>query len=215
MTRASSTSASGHDATTRTLGDLLYADEMRTRVSEDEWVGLVRSIAGGDQIALRALWDRAQRIVFTLTVRIINNPQTAEELTLDVFHDIWRRARTYDPGGGTVIGWIMNQARSRAIDRLRFETRQKRVGHDPDVRDGAAPDPQHDFDVREQGRILRDALTALTPHERQAIEIAYFSGFTYAEVAARLQEPLGTVKTRIRSGLEKLRRTLAVPVGER
>ena len=70
---------------------------------------------------------RTHRIVFTLMVRITNNRETAEELTLDVFHDVWRRASTYDPAGGSVVGWIMNQARSRAIDRLRFEQRKKRV----------------------------------------------------------------------------------------
>ena len=110
-----------HDGAIRTLGDLLYADRQRTRISEEEWIGLVRSIAAGDQAALRALYQRAHRIVFTLTMRISGNQQTAEELTLDVFHDVWRRASAYDPRNGPVLGWLMNQARSRAIDRLRHE----------------------------------------------------------------------------------------------
>ena len=108
-----------------TLGDLLYADKARTPVPEKDWVGLVHSIASGDQRALHALYERSHRIVFTLIVRITANRQTAEELTLDVFHDVWRRASTYDAGGGSVVGWIMNQARSRAIDRVRFDQRQK------------------------------------------------------------------------------------------
>ena len=102
----------------RTLGDLLYANKGKARVSEKEWVRLVRSIAGGDQLALHELYTHTHRIVFTLIVRITRNRETAEELTLDVFHDVWRRAATYDPANGTVVGWIMNQARSRAIDRL-------------------------------------------------------------------------------------------------
>ena len=84
-------------------------------------------MAAGDPLALHALYERTHRIVFTLIVRITHNRETAEELTVDVFHDAWRRAASYDPAGGSVVGWIMNQARSRAIDRLRFEQRKKRV----------------------------------------------------------------------------------------
>jgi RNA polymerase sigma-70 factor (ECF subfamily) len=148
--------------------------------------------------------------VFTLMVRMTRDRQTAEELTADVFHDVWRRAAAYDPVGGTVVGWIMNQARSRAIDRLRFDNRVKRVpppGGTLPVTDSGT-DPQGAFDLKEQERRLREALTALTPDERQAIEIAFFSGLTHHEVAARLNQPLGTVKTRIRAGLAKMRHAL-------
>ena len=120
------------DGAARLLGDLLYADKAKTPVSEADWVGLVQSIAAGDQRALHALYERTHRIVFTLIVRITNNRETAEEVTLDVFHDVWRRASTYDPAGGSVVGWIMNQARSRAIDRVRFEQRKKRVNQHAD-----------------------------------------------------------------------------------
>jgi len=189
-----------------TLGDLLYADRTKTPVSETEWIALVRSIAAGDQLALHALYERTHRIVFTLIVRITHNRETAEELTVDVFHDAWRRAASYDPAGGSVVGWIMNQARSRAIDRLRFEQRKKRVNTlaDSPLPTTGGSEPDETFNLSEQARLLRDALTVLTPEERQAIETAYFSEMTYAEVAARLNEPLGTVKTRIRSGLSKL-----------
>src|SRR3546814_13011070 len=87
---------------------------------------LVQSMAAGDQLALHALYERAHRPVFTLIMRITANRETAEELTIDVFHDVWRRASRYDPANGTVLGWVMNQARSRAIARLRFESRKKR-----------------------------------------------------------------------------------------
>jgi RNA polymerase sigma-70 factor (ECF subfamily) len=196
---------------TTTLGGLLYANKAKAPVSEKEWVGLVQSIAGGDQLALQALYQQTHRIVFTLSVRITNNRETAEELTVDVFHDVWRRASMYDPAGGSVVGWIMNQARSRAIDRVRFEQRKKRVNNHADSPPApAAPrGPQEAFDVREQGHLLRRALQVLTPDERQAIETAFFSELTYGEVATRLNQPLGTVKTRIRSGLGKLRQALA------
>src|SRR5579864_5159129 len=109
-----------------TLGDVLYA-RSRAPVPEQDWAALVQSIAAGDQLALHALYERTHRMVFTLIMRITDNRETAEELTIDVFHDIWRRASRYDAANGTVLGWIMNQARSRAIDRLRFESRQKRT----------------------------------------------------------------------------------------
>src|SRR5687768_5909290 len=89
------------------LGDVLYTNKSKTLVPEGEWVALVRSIAAGDQRALHALYDRAHRVVFTLAVRITNNRETAEEVTLDVFQDVWRRAVDYDAANGTVLGWVM------------------------------------------------------------------------------------------------------------
>jgi RNA polymerase sigma-70 factor (ECF subfamily) len=193
------------------LGDLLYTEKTKEPVSEKDWVGLVQSIATGDQHALRALYARTHRLVFTLIMRITHNRETAEELTVDVFYDVWRRASAYDAADGSVVGWILNQARSRAIDRWRFEQRKKRVAehaNDPDL-SAVASAPHEAFDRREQGRLLQQALTVLTPDERQAIETAFFSELTYSEVAARLNQPLGTIKTRIRSALMKLRQSLA------
>jgi RNA polymerase sigma-70 factor, ECF subfamily len=207
---ASSDDRSLREPDTRVLGDLLYTDRAKTLVSEKDWVALVQSVAAGNQLALHALYEQSHRIVFTLIVRIVNNRQTAEEVTLDVFHDVWRRAETYDPAGGSVVGWIMNQARSRAIDRLRFEQRKKRVPSSADIAVATTSDgdPREAFDLREQGRLLREALSVLSPAERQTIEKAFFSEMTYDEVATALNQPLGTVKTRVRSGLSKLRRAL-------
>src|SRR3546814_11966473 len=118
-------------------------------------------------------------------MRITANRETAEELTIDVFHDVWRRASRYDPANGTVLGWILNQARSRAIDRLRFESRKKRR-HDGDVQPLAevAADPRDVLELREQGKSLRTALAAITPDERQATELTFFAGLTHAKAAA-------------------------------
>jgi RNA polymerase sigma-70 factor, ECF subfamily len=102
---------------TATLGDLLYADPAKTRIAEAEWIALIRSIAAGEPLALREIYDRTLLIVFTLALRIVNDREVAEEVTLDVFQDVWRGAARYDPASGSVVGWIMNQARSRAIDR--------------------------------------------------------------------------------------------------
>ena len=193
-----------------TLGDLLYADEHRATPLEGEWVQLVKSIAAGDQLALHALYDRAHRPVFTLAMRITSHQQIAEEVTLDVFHAVWRQAAEYVPAAGSVLGWILNQTRWRAIDRLRFESRQKRLRPDDDgFREWTAPrDSEDAIALRERTAALREAMAVLTADERGAIESAYFSELTHCEVALQLNQPLGTIKTRIRSALAKLRAAL-------
>ncbi|HZM36179.1 MAG TPA: sigma-70 family RNA polymerase sigma factor [Burkholderiales bacterium] len=197
-----------------TLGDVLYA-KPGPRVAEADWARLVRAVAAGNQPALHMLYERAHRPVFTLAMRITGNRETAEELTVDVFHYVWRTASRYDPAQGTVLGWIMNLARSRAIDRLRFEQRKKRNGGQESADLETADDCDDVVARREQGIALRTALAALAPEERKAIETAFFNELTYGEVAARLNEPLGTIKTRIRTGLHKLRSVLSAGAEER
>ena len=197
-----------------TLGDVLYA-KSKALVPEEDWARLVRSIAARDQLALHALYERAHRVVFTLIMRITANRETAEELTVDVFHDIWRGAARYDAANGTVLAWVMNQARSRAIDRLRFENRKKRSnGGNIPLDAEVTADPCDVLALREQAETLRSALVTLTPEERQAIEATFFAGLTHAEAATRLNQPLGTIKTRIRSGLHKLRHALSAEAGK-
>ena len=101
-----------------TLGDVLYAGMSSPPPPEQEWLGLVRAIAAGDQVALHALYERSHRLVFTLIMRITASREKAEQLTLEVFHEVWRRAYRYDPRDGTVLGWLMNQARFRVFARL-------------------------------------------------------------------------------------------------
>jgi RNA polymerase sigma-70 factor, ECF subfamily len=197
-----------------TLGDVLYA-KPKALVTEQEWVALVAAIAAGDELALHALYQRAHRIVFTLVMRIAAQRETAEELTIDVFHDVWRRASRYNAANGTVLGWIANQARSRAIDRLRLEARKKRRhGGDAEPPAAAVADLQELLEQREEGEALRGALSALTADERRAIETTFFAGLTYAEAATRLDQPVGTIKTRIRSALNKLHHALAASAGK-
>jgi RNA polymerase sigma-70 factor, ECF subfamily len=206
----------GHDDS-RTLGDLLYRGQSDTAAAEGDWVLLVQSIAAGDQQALRALYERTHRMVFTLAARICGSREMAEEVTLDVFHDVWQRSAEYDPSDRSVVGWIMIQARSRAIDRLRFEQRRKRspdpqlTYDDERVQVGAPPDV---LEARQRRCLLQEALTALTPDERNTIETAFFCELTYSETAARLGQPLGTVKTRVRSALAKLRKVLSSEGGQ-
>ncbi|MGE4061945.1 MAG: RNA polymerase sigma factor [Rhodospirillaceae bacterium] len=191
-----------------TLGHVLYA-KAKAPPLEADWVLLVRKMSEGDQGALQALFSRAQHLVFTYVLRLTANRGLAEELTVDVFHDIWRHAARYEEGKGTVLAWIMNQARSRAIDRLRFEARKKRNGGGEVLTSAdAEPDPSHVAQQLEQSMALRAAVDALAAEERDAIESTFFHGLTHAEAAVRLNQPLGTVKTRIRAGLHKLRRML-------
>ena len=216
MAATESVDGVARDHSRATLGDLLHPDNARARVPESEWVALIQSIAAGDQRALHTLYEQTRRLVFTLIMRIHSNRETAEELTVDVFHDVWRRASKYEAAGGSVVGWILNQARSRAIDRLRFEQRKKRV--DPHAADPhpapAANGCDGVLELMQRGRLLRNALTTLTPDERQAIETAYFSELTYAQAALQLNQPLGTVKTRIRAGLAKLRQQLFAGIAQ-
>lgn len=213
MSATLKTGESRHDGATQTLGTLLYSDRVG-RPLEAEWLALVESVAAGDQFALRALYDRTHRIVFTLIMRIVANRQSTEELTVDVYHEVWRRAPNYDAAAGSVVGWIMNLARSRAIDRVRFDHRKMRVNPYPEAASEALGDPGSDaIELEQKGQAVREALRVLTAAERQVIEAAFFSELTYAEVAKSLNQPQGTVKTRIRAGLAKLRTALA-PTGE-
>jgi RNA polymerase sigma-70 factor (ECF subfamily) len=173
-------------------------------------------MAVGDQRSLRALYERTHRLVFTFVARLLNDRRSAEEVTVDTFQAVWSRAAQYDPAAGPVLGWIMNQARSRAIDRLRYEQRKKRTAPPAslDIGGKGGPDDTSEMiDAIQQGKALRACLSTLAAGEREAIEAAFFLELSYPEVAKRLNQPLGTVKTRIRSGLQKLRQAVSVQQG--
>lgn len=207
----------GQDGVTPdTLGAILYADRNKARTPESDWAGLVQSVARGDHRALHALYEQTHRLVFTLAIRIVGDRETAEEVTVDVYHDVWRRAVEYDPSAGSVVGWIMNQARWRSLDQLKLRHRKKRSGAEPaEAGRPAATNPADECETREEVRRLQSALEGLTPAERQAIETAFFSELSYLDAAVKLNQPTGTVKTRIRSGLEKLRQAMKASPSER
>lgn len=157
-----------------TLGQILYAGKSRKLITEDGWAALIQSIATGDQHALYKLYERAHRPVFTLIMRITRNWETTEELTVDVFYDIWQRASSYDPANDAVLGWIMNLARSRAIDRAHFDQRKK--GAKPNLND---PMPMAGTDTYQQNLLddQGEALNlALSLQERLARRIAVETG---------------------------------------
>ena len=182
-----------------TLGDVLYGGMSTSPVSEQDWVGLVRAIAAGDQVALHALYERSHRLVFTLIMRITSSRERAEELTLEVFHEIWRRAYRYDAREGTVVAWLMNQARSRARAGLRSD--QRKQGDETGFAD--------------ERRALRAALDTLAPQEREVIEAAFFSERTHVEVAIRLKQSLESDVLRPAASLrERLAHRIAQDTGE-
>jgi len=169
-------------------------------------------IARGDHEGLAALYDRHARPVYSLALRILQDQGEAEDIVQDVFSQAWRQAANYDPSRGAVAAWLFTLARSRAIDRLR--ARRARPEQAVDDRQAAnVVDPRVPADLQllsaEQVGQVRAALEALPVLQRVAIELAYYEGLTHIEIAARLEQPLGTVKTRIRLALGKLRDVLA------
>jgi RNA polymerase sigma-70 factor (ECF subfamily) len=169
-------------------------------------------MARGDQDALGEIYDRHGRLVYSLAFRIVRDQADAEDVVQEVFSQAWRQAARYDSSRGTVLGWLLTLTRSRAIDRLRG----RRSRPEPSVDEGllnALPDPAAPADVQvawaAQATQIRAALDGLSVLQRVAIELAFYEGLTHAEIADRLELPLGTVKTRIRQGLLKLRELLA------
>ena len=173
----------------------------------------VQRMAEGDAEALTTVYDRHIRSVFGLAMRVLENQSEAEDLVQEVFSQAWAQAKRYDATRGSVASWLLMIARSRAIDRLR--SRRAKPDSAPFSHDTAVvdlPEPalgaEHRVLTAEAAARLRAALTVLPLTQRVAIELAYFEGLTQTEIAERLEQPLGTVKTRIRTGLLTLREAL-------
>ena len=186
----------------------------RSSESQDEDQRSLRRVADGDSGGLGALYDRHGRSVYSLALRILGDESDAEEVTQDVFAQAWRRAAQYDESRGTVAAWLLVMARTRAIDRFRARrVRPEGRVHDDDgltlqQLPATAPDAASELLAVERGQHVRRALEALPFLQRMAIELAYFEGLSQREIAERLEQPLGTVKTRMRLGLLKLRDAL-------
>ena len=175
--------------------------------------GLVARIAAGDEMALARLFDATQSAIYSLARHVIGDDGAAEETTLDVYSQVWREADRFAAKRGSVWSWMLSIARSRAIDRRRAATGVVRGLERPlqdDFADGlsfpdsaAAPDEQS-F-IAERRRRVAAALARLAREQQEAIRCAFFLGMSHSEVASHLRQPLGTVKTRIRTGLARLR----------
>ena len=179
------------------------------RASREELLALV---ARGDHAAFEALCDQTSGAVLGLVRRVLRDPAQSEEVAQEVFLEVWRTAPRHDPAKGSASTWILTMAHRRAVDRVRSAQaatdREIAVGH---------RDVERPYDVvgetvemRMEHQSVRDALGSLTDLQRQAIDLAYYGGYSYPEVAALLGVPLGTVKTRIRDGLIRLRDAMGV-----
>lgn len=167
---------------------------------------LIRAMAAGDREALGRFYDRYAPLVHPLLLRLVGDPAEAADVLQEVFWEAWRAAAGYDPARGTPEAWIVVRARSRGIDRRRALRRKDEVFVAPvDERLAVAAGPAGDAADR---ATLDRALGALPEEQRAVIELAYFGGLSQTEIAERLEQPLGTVKTRLRLGLERLRRSL-------
>ena len=178
---------------------------------------LMAAIVAQDPRAFAALYDRYADLVYATTLRVLADTQLAEDATQDVFVRLWRRPQTFIAERGRFISWLMSVSRNRAVDELRSRgRRRRREGPGLESPDEQAcmlipddrEDPQHSVEVREEQLLVRKALKILPEDQRRALELAYFGGLTQVEIAVSLHEPLGTIKTRIRLGMQKLRRAL-------
>jgi RNA polymerase sigma-70 factor (ECF subfamily) len=170
----------------------------------------VRQMAKGDPDALGALYDRHARLLYSLALRIVRDPAAAEDVLQEAFAQVWRQAGTFDVRRGTVAGWLVTVTRSRALDRLRRGRARGEAGTDAAIE---VADPATGIDLQlvsaEQAARVRTALAALGDEQRVPIELAYYEGLSQTEIATTLNVPLGTIKTRMRQALRRLRDALA------
>jgi RNA polymerase sigma-70 factor (ECF subfamily) len=175
---------------------------------ESEGVALIRRIAAGDRQAFSDFYDRYASLAFPLIRRIVSQPAEAEEVLQELFWQVWVEAGSYDENRGSPEAWLLNRARSRAIDKLRSIRRRSETFVAPLDEEtavgppGATPNPAS---RAEDQKLVETALALLPEPQRRVIELAFYEGLTQSEIAPRLGEPLGTIKTRMRLGLERLR----------
>jgi RNA polymerase sigma-70 factor, ECF subfamily len=199
----------GADPSNRRLHSVPAADPTTPTPLED----LLSTVAKGDQTAFATLYDRVGAQVYGGIRRVVRDPSQSEEVTQEVLLEVWRTASRFDRSRGSAMGWIMTMAHRRAVDRVRSEQASRNRDDRIAVRDagGAAFDVVvEDVEARLEQQQVRQALSELTDLQREAIELAYYGGYTYREVAELLDTPLGTVKTRLRDGLIRLRDTIGV-----
>ena len=187
---------------------------MDSRNSTSIDADLLTLIAKGDRRAFGQLYDRSSPVLFTLSLKMLGDREEAEDLLQEVYTEVWRKSVRYDDRRGTPMAWLITLTRSRGIDRIRARTSR---GHgmtesieDTPIADTQGHDPtpfdqQADAEVR---AFVRRALVELPAAQRQALELAYYHGLSHSEIAERLKEPVGTIKTRIKLGMSKLKTAL-------
>jgi RNA polymerase sigma-70 factor (ECF subfamily) len=181
-------------------------------------IAALRAVASGDEEALATLYDRYRLILFGLILRILHSRDDAEDVLQELFLQVWKRAADFDQTRGKPFTWLVTMARSRAIDRLRAQASRDRLATEVAgtvSEESGSSDAAQDALRSEQREIVGRALAALPEEQKRALLLAYFEGLTQSEIAERLGTPLGTVKTRMRSGMTKLRDLLSQRVDSR
>jgi RNA polymerase sigma-70 factor (ECF subfamily) len=186
---------------------------MPPQPSTSEEAHLLARIAQQDQSALSLLYDRYARVLYSLAFRILGSVEEAEEIVLDVFSQVWKLAGRYDPQRGRVDAWLFMLTRSRSLDRLRSLQRVSKAVESSTEAAKIVPqaqisDPTEDVLINERRDRVLAAMQRLPVEQREVIELAYYEGLTHVEIATKTGKSLGTVKTRIRLGLNKLRQVL-------
>lgn len=169
---------------------------------------LAGELSEGRERALAALYDRFGGAVYGLALRMTGDRGAAEEISLDTFMQVWQQAGRFNAAQGSLQSWLFTIARSRAIDRVRSNKAMKRTQADDTTADQHVERPDETAELAERRALVRNAMADLSPPQRVALELAYFEGLSHAQIAERLGEPLGTVKTRVRQAMISLRRTL-------
>lgn len=194
-----------YDLTTmvqRLVGTLNMDQKSNREIDQD----LIEQVKKGDKTAFKQIYSRFSQVTYNLALRILKDKEDAEEVVQEIFLQIWNKAYSYDPSRGAVSTWVVNIARSRSIDKLRtVGYRNKNVEIDEQKVNSNVDLSRTIEDRDESKQVIRKALNSLPEKQRAAIELVYFGGLTHIEAAEKLEEPVGTIKTRIRLGVMKLK----------
>jgi RNA polymerase sigma-70 factor (ECF subfamily) len=188
------------------------SDSGYEQLADDE---LMKRLVNGDKRAFETIFDKYGDLVYSTALRVLRDPHMAQDISQEIFVRIWRKPDSYVAERGRFLTWLISVTRNRAVDEIRSRGRRQRhetaspEEQERELPTGEAADPARSAQLADEARIVRAALAELPPEQRQAIELAYFGGFTQQEIAERLGQPLGTVKTRIRLGMQKMRAALA------
>ena len=197
--------------------DLSYPREKRSNADD---AALIRRIAvDSDETALGALYDQWSRALYSLVLHLLQDPDEAEDVVEETFWQAWRKASSYEPSKGAVSTWLLTIGRRKALDRIRARKRRREdaVGNTRAFADlpSSDPDPSQQMEGSEMREQVRGALRLLPHEQREVLELGYFSGLSQTEIAEATSQPLGTVKTRMRLAMQKLREPLEVHRGVR
>ncbi|HEY0793817.1 MAG TPA: sigma-70 family RNA polymerase sigma factor [Chthoniobacterales bacterium] len=200
----------------RVSGERKTSERMASDTSIDQQleIELLKQVGQGNRKSFEELYDRFSGVLFSAALQILNDQREAEDVLQDVFIQIWDKAQLYNAERGKPLTWAMTLTRNKAIDRLRSAQRRYRLQDQVEkettvLTQVLARDSSEEVDALEKSRIIRAAVLQLSLEQREAIELAFFSGLTQNEIAQELNQPLGTVKARIRRGMLKLKELIA------